>query len=91
MSRNKNTTYDANDIAQDLKNNVEEIATATEMTLDETRPGEFKSDDWTALREAVKEAKCRLEEIEEMIDRHETEAENYDRETDENRYETWWD
>ena len=91
MSRNKNTTYDANDIVQDLKNNVEEIATATEMTLDETRPEEFKSDDWTALREAVKEAKRLLEDIEEMIDRHETEAENYDRETDENRYETWWD
>ena len=91
MSRNKNTTYDANDIAQDLKNTVEEIATATEMTLDETRPEDFKSGDWTALREAVKEAKRLLEDIEEMIDRHETEAENYDRETDENRYETWWD
>lgn len=88
---NNTTTYDANDIAQDLKTNVEEIATATEMTLDETRPEEFNSDDWTALREAVKEAKRLLEEIEEMIDRHETEAENYDRETDENRYETWWD
>mgnify|MGYP003527763892 FL=1 len=61
------------------------------MTLDETRPEEFKSDDWTALREAVKEAKRLLEEIEEMVDRHETEAENYDRETDENRYETWGD
>ena len=88
---NNTTTYDANDIAQDLKTNVEEIAMATEMTLDETRPEEFKSDDWTALREAVKEAKRLLEEIEEMIDRHETEAENYDREADENRYETWWD
>ena len=88
---NNTTTYDANDIAQDLKTNVEEIVMATEMTLDETRPEEFKSDDWTALREAVKEAKRLLEEIEEMIDRHETEAENYDRETDENRYETWCD
>lgn len=88
--KNDKTTYDANDIAQDLENNVEEIATATEMTLTETRPEEFKSEDWTALRKAVENAKRLLEGIEEMIDRAETQAAEYDCETDETRYETWW-
>lgn len=89
--KSNTTNYDANDIAQDLETNIEEIATATEMTLTETKPEEFRSEDWTTLREAVKEAKRILEGIEEMIDRHETEAEEYDIETDENRYETWWE
>ena len=84
------TTYDANDIAQDLKNTIEEIATATEMTLTETKPESFLSDDWAALREAIKAAKETLDELEEMIGRHETEADEYDIEIDENRYETWW-
>lgn len=87
---NMKTTYEADDIAKDLGSSLEEIAAATEMTLDETLPENFSSEKWTAMREAIKRARETLDELEEMIDRRECEAEDYDPELDENRYETWW-
>ena len=83
--------YDANDIAEDLKNNIEEIAGDAELTLDETKPEDFKAEDWEGLRNAIKEARRTLRDLEEQIERKEAEAEDYDPETDENRYATYWD
>lgn len=83
--------YDADDIAEDLKNNIEEIAADTEVTLDETKPEDFKPENWEGLREAIKEARRTLWEMLERIERKEIEAEDYDHETDENRYATYWD
>ena len=80
------TNYGAAEIAEDLENLGEEIATDTEATLTETRPQDFDHDDWKALREAIKAMRARLE----MIDRAETEAEDYDEETAGDRYETYW-
>ena len=83
--------YSANDIAEDLKNNIEEIAGDTELTLDETKPEDFKAEDWETLRNALKEARRTLRDLEEQIERKGREAEDYDREADENRYATYWD
>lgn len=83
--------YDADDIAEDLKNNIEEIAADTEVTLDETKPEDFKAEDWEVLRNAIKEARRTLRDLEEQIERKEIEAEDYNHETDENRYATYWD
>ena len=83
--------YDADDIAEDLKNNIEEIAADTEGTLDETRPEDFKAEDWEVLRNAIKEARRTLRDLEEQIERKCHEAEDYDLEMDENRYATYWD
>ena len=80
--------YDANDIAEDLKNNIEEIAGDTELTLDETKPEDFKADDWEGLRNAIKEARRTLRELQEQIDRKQIEAEEFD--ADDARYETSW-
>ena len=87
---NTTTTYGAQAIAEDLENLGEEIATDAEMTLTETRPQDFDHDDWKALRDAIKSMRGKLDEMEEMIDRAETEAEDYDEETAEDRYETYW-
>ena len=84
-------SYSANDIAEDLKNNIEEIAGDTEMTLNETNPADFKPEDWEAMRDAIKEARRTLRELQEQIERKCHEAEDYDYETDENRYATYWD
>ena len=83
--------YDADDIAEDLKNNIEEIAADAEGTLDETRPEDFKAEDWEVLRNAIKEARRTLRDLEEQIERKGREAEDYEYETDENRYATHWD
>ena len=83
--------YDADDIAEDLKNTIEEIAADTEVTLDETKPEDFKAEDWEVLRNAIKEARRTLRDLEEQIERKCHEAEDYDLETDESRYATYWD
>ena len=87
---NTMTNYGAQEIAEDLENLGEEIATDTEMTLTETKPEDFDHDDWKALREAIKSMREKLDAMEEMIDRAEAEAEEYDEETAEDRYETYW-
>ena len=79
------------DLAEDLKNYVDEISAETEMTLNETRPEDFTGGDWDCLREAVKEARKTLREMLEMIDRKQIEADEYDPEADEERYATYWD
>ncbi len=81
-------SYSANDIAEDLKNNIEEIAADTELTLDETRPEDFKPEDWEGVRNAIKEARRTLRELQEQIDRKQIEAEEFD--ADDARYETSW-
>ena len=86
----KKETYGAQAIAEDLENLGEEIATDTEMTLTETRPQDFDHDDWKALREAINSMCGKLDEMEEMIDRAETEADEYDEDAGEDRYETYW-
>ena len=83
--------YDADDIAEDLKNTIEEIAADTEVTIDETKPEDFKAEDWEVLRNAIKEARRTLRDLEEQIERKGREAEDYEYETDENRYATYWD
>ena len=88
---NKEGTYRAQAIAEDLENLGEEIATDTEMTLTETKPEDFDHDEWKALREAIKSMREKLDAMEEMIDRAETEADEYDEETAEDRYETYWE
>ena len=79
------------DLAEDLKNYVDEVSAETEMTLNETRPENFSGADWDCLREAVKEARKTLREMLEMIDRKQIEADEYDPEADEERYATYWD
>ena len=83
--------YDADDIAEDLKNTIEEIAADTELTIDETKPEDFKAEDGEVVRNAIKEARRTLRDLEEQIERKCNEAEDYDYETDENRYATYWD
>ena len=83
--------YDANDIAEDLKNNVEEIAADVEATLAEAKPEDFDFEAWGVMRKAISEARKTLREMLEQIDRRQTEAEEYDPEADENRYATYWD
>ena len=85
------TNYGAAEIAEDLENLGEEIATDTEATLTETRPQDFDHDDWKALREAIKAMRARLDEMEEMIDRAASEADGYDEETEEDRCESYWE
>ena len=85
------TNYGAAEIAEDLENLGEEIATDTERTLDETHPREFRHEDWEAMREAIRTMRAKLDEMEEMIDRAASEADGYDEEAEEDRYETSWD
>ena len=85
------TNYGAADIAEDLKNLGDEIATDTERTLDETHPREFRHEDWEAMREAIRTMRAKLDEMEEMIDRAASEADGYDEEAEEDRYETYWE
>ena len=84
-------TYRAADIAEDLCNLGDEIANDTERTLDETNPRDFRHEDWEAMREAIKAMRERLDEMEEMIDRAASEADGYDEETAEDRYESYWE
>ena len=85
------TNYGAAEIAEDLENLGEEIATDTEMTLTETRPQDFDHDDWKALREAIKSMRGKLDEMEEMIDRAEDAANGYDEDADDGEdYESFW-
>ena len=89
MSKKQN--YGAAEIAEDLKNLGDEIATDTERTLDETHPREFRHEDWEAMREAIGTMRAKLDEMEEMIDRAACEADGYDEEAEEDRYETYWE
>ena len=84
------TNYGAAEIAEDLNNLGDEIATDTELTLDETHPRDFDFDEWAKMREAIKAMREKLDAMEEMIDRAETEADEYDEETAEDRYESYW-
>ena len=43
------------------------------------------------MREAIKAMRERLDEMEEMIDRAASEADGYDEETAEDRYESYWE
>ena len=85
------TNYGAAEIAEDLENLGEEIATDTERTLDEPHPREFRHEDWEAMREAIRTMRAKLDEMEEMIDRAASEADGYDEEAEEDRYETYWE
>ena len=88
---NKKTNYGPKDIADDLLHLCDELLADTETTLAETKPEGFDADEWGKLREAIADAKKRLDELDEAIERKETEAEEYDPEADENRYATYWD
>lgn len=85
------TNYGAAEIAEDLENLGDEIATDTERTLDEMHPREFRHEDWEAMREAIRTMRAKLDEMEEMIDRAASEADGYDEEAEEDRYETYWE
>ena len=87
---NENETYGAEAIAEDLNNLGEEIAADTGRTLDEIHPRDFRHEDWEAMREAIKAMREKLDEMEEMIDRAAAEADEYDEETAEDRYESYW-
>ena len=85
------TNYRAAEIAEDLNNLGDEIATDTERTLDETHPREFDFDEWAKMREAIKAMREKLDEMEEMIDRAEDAANGYDEDADEGEgYESFW-
>ena len=85
------TNYGAAEIAEDLNNLGDEIATDTELTLDETHPRDFDFDEWAKMREAIKAMREKLDEMEEMIDRAEDAANAYDEDTDEGEgYESFW-
>jgi len=85
------TNYGAAEIAEDLNNLGDEIATDTERTLDETHPREFDFDEWAKMREAIKAMREKLDEMEEMIDRAEDAANGYDEDADEGEgYESFW-
>ena len=85
------TNYGAAEIAEDLNNLGDEIATDTERTLDETHPREFRHEDWEAMREAIRTMRAKLDEMEEMIDRAEDAANGYDEDADEGEdYESFW-
>ena len=87
----KEETYGAQAIAEDLGNLGGELATDTERTLDETHPREFDFDEWAKMREAIKAMRARLDEMEEMIDRAEDAANDYDEDADEGEdYESFW-
>ena len=85
------TNYGAAEIAEDLNNLGDEIATDTERTLDETHPREFDFEEWAKMREAIKAMREKLDEMEEMIDRAEDAANGYDEDADEGEgYESFW-
>ena len=85
------TNYGAAEIAEDLENLGEEIATDTELTLDETNPRDFDFDEWAKMREAIKAMRGKLDEMEEMINRAEDAANGYDEDADEGEgYATYW-
>ena len=81
----------AEDLAQDIRNNAEEAATDLEAILGETKPEDFNGDDWECVREAIKAARANLDAMEDALDEKQSEADEYDPETDENRYATWWE
>ena len=81
----------AEDLAQDIKNNAVEAATELEAILGETKPEDYRGDDWECVREAIKEARANLDAIEDALNEKQNEADEYDPETDENRYATWWE
>ena len=85
------TNYGAAEIAEDLNNLGDEIATDAERTLDETHPREFDFDEWAKMREAIKAMREKLDEMEEMIDRAEDAANACDEDADEGEdYESFW-
>ena len=88
---NPKTNYAPKDIADDLLHLCDELLTDTETALAETKPEDFDADEWGKLRDAIADAKKRLDELDESVERKETEAEEYDPEADENRYATYWD
>ena len=88
---NPKTNYAPKDIADDLWHLCDELLADTEATLAETKPEDFDADEWGKLREAIADTKKKLAELDEAIERKEAEAEDYDPETDENRYATYWD
>ena len=88
---NEKQNYGAEDLAGDLERFGEEIANDTERTIDETHPRNFRREDWTAMLEAIKAMREKLDTMEEIIERAATEAEEFDEETAEDRYETYWE
>lgn len=85
------TKYAANDLADDLKNAVEEIATDTEDTLDAIKPSDFDGFEWEAMRQAIREARESLDALERTIDLKQIEADNAEREDAREEYESYWD
>ena len=62
-------------------------------SFDYSRPAwiVFCHEDWEAMREAIRTMRAKLDEMEEMIDRAASEADGYDEEAEEDRYETYWE
>ena len=88
---NRTTTkYAANDLAEDLTNNLAEIQADTEDTLDAIRDADFDGSEWETLRSAIEEAKKLLEEMEQTLDLKQVEADNAEREDAKEEYESIW-
>lgn len=89
---NRTTTkYAANDLAEDLMNNLAEIQADTEDTLDAIRDADFDGSEWETLRNAIAEAKTILEEMERTLDLKQIEADNAEREDAREEYESFWE
>lgn len=88
---NRTTTkYAANDLAEDLMNNLAEIQADTEDTLDAIPDKDFDGSEWETLRSAIEEAKKLLEEMEQTLDLKQVEADNAEREDAKEEYESIW-
>ena len=89
---NRTTTkYAANDLAEDLTNNLAEIQADTEDTLDAIRDADYDGSEWEALRNAIAEARTILGEMERTLDLKQIEADNAEREDAREEYESFWD
>ena len=89
--RDRTQQCGAEDFAADIRNNAEEVATDLEATLGEIKPEDYRGDDWECVREAIKAARANLDAMEDALNEKQAEADEYDPETDESRYATWWE
>ena len=85
------TKYAANDLGDDLLNGLAEIEADTRDTLDAVPAAEYDGGEWEPLRNALKEARKRLDAIEAMLDEKQDEADYAERENAPEEYESIWE
>ena len=85
------TKYAATDLGDDLLNGLAEIEADTRDTLDAVPAAEYDGGEWEPLRNALKEARKRLDAIEAMLDEKQDEADYAERENAPEEYESIWE